>query len=123
MLERQALQFVGGRATLTTGQEIALDSLIAYVQRFQATVAGTGRRVRLQVLGHVSTEGNPAANRFLSQQRADAIQNVLIQRGMPPELVEAIGTGRPRFEGQEQSEAERAANRSVSFRVITVDEG
>ncbi|MCH8962187.1 MAG: OmpA family protein [Bacteroidetes bacterium] len=123
LLERQALQFVGGRATLTTGQEIALDSLIAYVQRFQATVAGTGRRVRLQVLGHVSTEGNPAANRFLSQQRADAIQNVLIQRGMPPELVEAIGTGRPRFEGEEQSEAERAANRSVSFRVITVDEG
>ncbi len=123
LLERQALQFVGGRATLTTGQEIALDSLIAYVQRFQRTVEGTGRRVRLQVLGHTSTEGNAAANRFLSQQRADAIQNVLIQRGMPPELVEAIGTGRPRFEGEEQSEAERAVNRSVSFRVITVDEG
>jgi len=123
LLERQALQFVGGRATLTTGQEIALDSLIAYVQRFHRTVEGTGRRVRLQVLGHISTEGSPSANRFLSQQRADAVQNVLIQRGMPPELVEAIGTGRPRFEGEEQSEAERAANRSVSFRVITVDEG
>ena len=51
------------------------------------------------------------------------MQNVLIQRGMPPELVEAIGTGRPRFEGKEQSEAERAVNRSVAFRVITVDEG
>ena len=123
LLERQALRFVGGQATLTTGQEIALDSLIAYVQRFQATVEGSGRRVRLQVLGHISTEGDPARNRFLSQQRADAVTNVLIQRGMPPQLVEAIGTGRPRFEGEEQSEAERAANRSVSFRVITVDEG
>ncbi len=68
-------------------------------------------------------EGAPAANRFLSQQRADAVQNVLIRCGMPPERVEAIGTGRPRFEGEEQSEAERAVNRSVSFRVITVDEG
>ena len=123
LLERQALRFVGGQATLTIGQEIALDTLIAYVQRFQTNVEGTGRRVRLQVLGHVSTEGDPARNRFLSQQRADAVTNVLVQRGMPPELVEAIGTGRPRFEGEEQSEDERAANRSVSFRVITVDEG
>ena len=48
---------------------------------------------------------------------------MLIQRGMPPELVEPIGTGRPRFEGEEQSEAERETYRSVSFRVITVDEG
>ena len=42
---------------------------------------------------------------------------------MSPELVEAIGTGRPRFEAEEPSEAERAANGNVSFRVITVDQG
>lgn len=123
MLERQALRFVGGEATLTTGQEVALDSLIAYVQRFQATVEGTGRRVRLQILGHISTEGDPSTNRFLSQQRAEAIRDVLIRRGLSPDLVEAVGTGTPRFEGEERSEEERAANRSVAFRVLTVDEG
>ena len=117
-MEKQALRFVGGGTTLAAGQETALDSLIAFVQRFQSSARTSGRQVRLEILGHVSTEGSSAANQALSQRRAESVRAVLIQRGMPPGMVEAVGTGEPRYEGEETTEEQRAANRSVSFRVV-----
>ncbi len=117
-MEQQALRFVGGGAILAAGQEAALDSLIASVQRFQSSVQTSGRQVRLQVLGHVSTEGNATANQRLSLRRAESVRDVLIQRGLAATLVEAIGTGQPRYEGEETTDEQRAANRSVSFRVV-----
>ena len=117
-MEKQALRFIGGGTTLAAGQETALDSLIAFVQRFQISARDSGRQVRLEILGHVSTEGGSATNLALSQRRAESVRNVLIQRGMSPGMVEAIGTGQPRYEGEETTEEQRAANRSVSFRVV-----
>ncbi len=117
-MEKQALRFVGGGTRLAAGQETALDSLIAFVQRFQASARTTGRQVRLEILGHVSSEGGAAANQALSRRRAESVRDVLIQRGLPPGMVEAIGTGQPRYEGEEATEEQRAANRSVSFRVV-----
>ncbi|MFQ5571067.1 MAG: OmpA family protein [Rhodothermales bacterium] len=118
--ERQTLRFTGGTTTPAPGQEAALDALIAEVEHLQAAAGAAGERILLQIRGHVSTEGDPATNQFLSLQRAEAVRQVLVRAGLTVE-VEVIGTGVPRYEGEERTEEDRAANRSVSFRVVRQD--
>ncbi len=118
-VERQALRFIGGSTRLAPGQDAALDALMADLQQLQAAAAEAGLGYRLQILGHVSTEGDPSSNAFISRQRAEAVRRALAGRGLPLENVEAVGTGTPMHEGVERTEEDRAANRSVSFRVVT----
>ncbi len=118
-LERQAIGFLQGSTRLAPGQEAALDTLIAGFRRLQAAADEASIGFRLQVLGHASAEGTAVSNQFISRQRAEAVRRALAGRGLPVENVEAVGTGSPLHERPERTEEDRAANRSVSFRVAT----
>ena len=116
-LERETLRFVVGTARLAPGQEVALDTLAAEVRALFEDARKLGKNVRLQILGHASADGPPAVNERLSRQRAEAVRQALIARGLPADALEAVGTGRPRFPNATTAE-ERAQNRSVSYRVV-----
>ncbi|WP_457651906.1 OmpA family protein [Rhodocaloribacter sp.] len=116
-LERQSLRFVVGTTRLAPGQEAALDSLAAEVRALFDDARKLGKTVRLQILGHTSADGPPAVNLRLSRQRAEAVRQTLVARGLPAEALEAVGTGRPRFPDATTDE-QRAQNRSVSYRVV-----
>lgn len=116
-LERQTLRFGTGSTQLVAGQDAALEALVADVLQLQEAAVEVNRQVRFQVLGHASFEGDAVTNQRISQQRAEAVRQVLIQQGLPAGLVEAVGTG-TQHASEEQSEEDRAANRRVSFRIV-----
>jgi outer membrane protein OmpA-like peptidoglycan-associated protein len=121
-VEQQSLQFIGGAAQLLVGQEAALYSFVALIRQLSEIAEAGGIPVRLQILGHASSEGTERLNETLSRQRAEQVQQALIQRGITLDQVEAIGTGTPRMTTPEEIEADRALNRSVTFRVVTGEE-
>jgi outer membrane protein OmpA-like peptidoglycan-associated protein len=50
-----------------------------------------GGKVRVE--GHADASGEPSANLALSQKRADAAKEYLVEKGVNPELLTAVGVG------------------------------
>ena len=49
--------------------------------------------LKLRLIGHTSSEGDPAFNQRLSEARAQAAVDFLISRGIPADRLEAEGKG------------------------------
>ncbi len=116
-LEGRLLRFEAGTTRLATGQEALLNTLADEIRALLADAEALGHTPRLQILGHASSDGAPTFNRRLSRQRAEAVRSALIARGLPPDALEAVGTGRPRFPEATTPE-QIAQNRSVSYRIL-----
>lgn len=111
----EVVLFFSQADVLTTNQETLLDQIAESIKSLQL-LAG-GQPFQVLVRGYASSEGNPQINLEVSLQRAEAVQRALINRGIPIELLEVDGTGAVRIPESAGSEADRAANRSVTFLV------
>jgi outer membrane protein OmpA-like peptidoglycan-associated protein len=74
--------------------------------------------MRITISGHTDSEGRADANLRLSQARADAIRDYLINEyKIQPERVIAIGYGGTRPIVDERTEEDRRLNRRVEFEI------
>lgn len=79
----------------------------------------------IDVYGHTDPSGGDAINIPLSQNRAQAVANYLVQRGVQRERIatQGFGSSQPLAGNTNRTEAERAANRRVEIRVVPVQQG
>lgn len=70
----------------------------------------------LQIAGHTDSIGGPQYNLRLSTERARAVRQALVARGIAPDRLKAIGYGESRPKSDNTSLAGRAINRRVEFR-------
>jgi outer membrane protein OmpA-like peptidoglycan-associated protein len=73
--------------------------------------------LRIVVTGHTDEVGNPDANATLSRSRAQWVVNALVAQGIPADRLEAVGVGNTQPLRPGGTDWDRAANRSVSFRI------
>ena len=71
--------------------------------------------LRVQVEGYTDNVGSPAYNQRLSEQRASTVQNFLIQQGLSPQNVSAIGYGMANPVADNSTAAGRQQNRRVEM--------
>ena len=73
---------------------------------------------RIKLSGHTDNAGNPKANLLLSQKRAQAVKNFLIDRGIKDDriIVEYFGQTKPVADNK--TEAGRQKNRRVEMLII-----
>lgn len=84
------------------------------VARFMEQYEGS----QVEIEGHTDTSGSASFNKNLSQKRATAVANVLIQQyGIAASRVTAMGYGEERPMVEEVTAEDRAANRRVVARV------
>lgn len=83
--ERFVLGFEPGTPQLTPASQLQLDHVVA---RAKARPGG-----EIVVTGHTDRQGTVQANDALSLERAQAIREQLIERGLRAELIEAVGRG------------------------------
>jgi outer membrane protein OmpA-like peptidoglycan-associated protein/uncharacterized protein YidB (DUF937 family) len=69
----------------------------------------------IEVAGHTDNTGNAAANMQLSQQRADAVRDYLVQQGIGVGSLTAKGYGDTRPIASNDSEEGRFRNRRIEF--------
>ncbi|MFP7722457.1 OmpA family protein [Lysobacter sp. A3-1-A15] len=101
--------FGSGQATLTAGAASSVQALAAYLQG-----SGNGS---IRVEGHTDSQGQPEANRALSQRRADAVRQRLIDAGLPASRIRAIGHGDDEPVADNATAEGRARNRRVEVLV------
>ena len=101
-----------GKANLKSQFYPALDNVASTLAQFNQTI--------VEVSGHTDSIGSDAANQTLSMQRANAVGNYLIGRGLVRERFEIVGFGESRPVASNDTDSGRALNRRVEIRVVPV---
>ena len=104
-----AAEFVKGKAELTESAKFVLHDLAKIMQK--------NPEVRLRLEGHTSAEGNAAFNQKLSEARAQAAVDFMVEHeGIDASRLEAVGKGSSELKNTEDPMA--AENRRTEFIVL-----
>jgi OmpA-OmpF porin, OOP family len=99
------IDFDFGHADLSDRAKAQLDGVAAHLEKGA-----------LEVVGHTDFTGDPAYNQWLSGQRAQAVRNYLIERGVPPDRVTIVAAGEDQPVDSNHSKIGRARNRRVDVK-------
>jgi outer membrane protein OmpA-like peptidoglycan-associated protein len=99
------LQFEEGSTNVTPESQATLAALFAEVARRQA--------VEVQVTGHTDRVGSVASNDSLALERAQAVRDMLIQRGLQASFIRPVGRGEREPLVPTPDEQEEPRNRRV----------
>lgn len=102
--------FATNRATLAPGAMLSIDKL--------ADILKQNPNEKVVVEGHTDSTGSASYNRQLSRQRAEAVRDALISRGIDQERILARGFGESFPVASNDTEAGRQQNRRVDI-VVT----
>jgi OOP family OmpA-OmpF porin len=82
-----------------------------------AGILETHPDLRVQVQGHTDALGEEAYNIYLSQQRADAVREYLVGRGVSGDQITSVGFGSSMPEADNATREGRRMNRRIEFHV------
>ncbi len=104
------VHFANGKAALLA------DSFGLLQQVVSAAVKNNVKRLRVE--GHTDNKGDKAANRKLSQARANAVADYLASQGLDRRHIEAVGMGDQRPIAPNLTARGRELNRRVDFLIL-----
>jgi len=99
--------FRSAESTLLSSAQIKLDQVAKALLDVPAR--------NLIVEGHTDSRGSTSYNQDLSQRRADAVRDYLVQRGYPADRIQALGKGKGSPIADNASPEGRANNRRVEI--------
>ncbi len=99
--------FDTGKYSLKQNTQVSLAKVATILELYQG--------LSVQVEGYTDSTGSPATNQKLSENRADAVQNFMINNGVPQANITAKGYGATSFAADNGSAAGRAQNRRVEL--------
>lgn len=102
--------FENGKAELQESSFVALDELVTYLKRKEDD--------RIEIGGHTDNVGSAASNLKLSQERANAVREYLVTKGIDPNRVTARGYGMTKPVADNKSASGRAENRRTEVTVL-----
>ena len=85
---------------------------VAYLHQIAEDIKKDGDYI-VEISGHTDSKGSNAYNQVLSEKRANAAKQVLIQEGVKLELIVAIGDGELKPIASNKTQAGRAKNRQI----------
>ncbi len=97
-------------AGLTSAGTQVLDLILGFLSKYPAA--------KLEISNHTDNSGTAAANQLLTQKRAEAMTNYLINNGVSPTRIKAVGYGSSRPVADNLTEADKKLNRRIDFRLI-----
>jgi outer membrane protein OmpA-like peptidoglycan-associated protein len=106
----EGVNFATGSATLTKSSETTLE------KAFLALVSNPD--VRVEIAGYTDNVGSSELNDRLSQRRADAVKNWLVQKGISARRLTTIGKGMRDPIAPNTTPEGRAQNRRIEFHVL-----
>lgn len=106
----QGIFFDQGKATIRKQSTPTLDGTVNVLKEFPT--------ISLEISGHTSSEGDPAFNQKLSQDRADAVKQWLVDKGIAPERIRTRGAGADEPVANNKTAAGKVKNRRIEFKVL-----
>jgi outer membrane protein OmpA-like peptidoglycan-associated protein len=117
-VESATVYFATGSAEVTAGQKARLVQASQAIQVVLQKAATIPENVVIEVVGHADSAGAEATNFFLSQQRASQVVRELARAGIRTRFLRARGAGTAEPVQTGNTDSDRQANRSVTFRVV-----
>ncbi|MDM1344092.1 OmpA family protein [Acinetobacter pseudolwoffii] len=114
-LNLQIINFDTASTEVPEVNKLVLDQAAALLQR--------APHVILKVKGHTDAQGSEAENKVLSVQRAQAIVGYLIEKGVDPAQLQAVGVGEDQPVEPNATPAGQFQNRRVAFEVVNTETG
>jgi len=108
----EQVRFRNNRSTIQGRRSFAVLDAVVAIMRSSPDIT------MLDVQGHTDDRGSAERNRVLSQERAQAVVQYLIQHGVEAHRLTAHGYGPDRPLVQGTSRRARAANRRVEFHIV-----
>ena len=99
--------FDTGKYTLKQNTQVSLAKVATILELYQG--------LKVQVEGYTDSVGSPASNQKLSENRADAVQNFMVNNGVPQANITATGYGATNFVADNGTAAGRQQNRRVEL--------
>ena len=114
-LKTARVTFDGSKATISRDSYGLLDRIAATLVRCPA--------VKVEVGAHSDSDGSASRNRDLTQARAEAVVDYLVDAAVERERLTAVGYGETVPVADNATAEGKAANRRVEFKVILPDGG
>ncbi len=105
----QGIEFESGKATIKQKSFTLLDQVAALFLENSNYI--------IEVQGHTDNVGNPELNKALSDRRAHAVMDYLIQKGVGAERLSAVGYGQDQPIADNKTKEGRQKNRRVEFKI------
>ena len=99
-----------------TGQSSVLPESQSELRRMAKIIRDINAKV--EISGHTDNVGNDNANQLLSEQRAKAVYEFLVNEGCDPKLLQWKGYGKNKPIADNQTEEGRQKNRRVELRFV-----
>jgi outer membrane protein OmpA-like peptidoglycan-associated protein len=109
MLSLPNVQFEKNKSILLRSSIPQLNQLAAYLLE--------NKEIKAEIIGHTDSDGDAVANRKLSQGRAEAVRQYLIQNGVQGWRVKATGKGESEPITENKTAEGRAMNRRVEVKL------
>ena len=106
----QGISFDKNKATIRPQSKATLGNAATVLKNFPS--------INLEISGHTSSEGDAAVNQRLSQERADAVKQWLVDNGVPAEHIKTRGAGADEPIADNKTAAGREKNRRIEFKVL-----
>ena len=103
----RAVYFVTGSAKFTDEAEIRMEQVSGILNKY--------KDITFTVEGHTDNTGSDKINNKLSQSRADAVMNYLVEKGFPADKISAKGFGSANHIGDNKTRKGRQQNRRVEI--------
>jgi outer membrane protein OmpA-like peptidoglycan-associated protein len=100
-----------------TNSDRILERSFALLEEMAKSLVAHPELGAISIEGHTDSKGSNEANRKLSQRRADSVLRFLAERGVPSARLSAIGQGEEQPIENNTTEAGRAENRRVEFKL------
>ncbi len=104
------LQFDTGKSTLKTVSFPILDNVAELMLLKPA--------MKIEIAGHTDSDGDDAANLVLSQQRADAVKQYLVKKGIAANRMTAKGYGESHPTADNATATGKQQNRRTEIRIL-----
>ncbi len=106
----ETIQFQTGQATLLPASYTILDKV--------AKVMTDAPYIRLRIEGHTDSDGSDESNMELSRERAAAVRQYLLTKGISADRLESRGYGETKPLDTNRTPTGRAKNRRVEFHIL-----
>ncbi len=106
----KGIVFDTGKASIKKPSFKVLDNAVTLMKEYP--------EVKVEVSGHTDNSGDAAANKKLSQERADAVKAYLVEKGIDAARIVAVGYGDEKPIADNAKKAGQAKNRRIEFKLL-----
>ncbi|MGL2962500.1 OmpA family protein [Flavobacterium sp. RSB2_4_14] len=112
-IQARSVFFNSGKSTFKTGDAATITSLDAMRE-----ILKNYPNAKFSIEGHTDSDGSDKFNQKLSEDRANAVRNAMIEKGVNPENLTAVGFGESKPIATNKTKEGKAQNRRTEVRHV-----